>query len=390
MAATCHAPTPEAELLLLCARRKWDEERARELLASVTDWDPVMKLAGRHGLAPLVYWRLKGEHAEQVPAGVFTRLRDSYLHALRRGILYERELIRILDLLASRGIDAVGYKGPLLAAMTHRQVGLRDFADLDILVRKRDLPRIFEALGGIGYRPQRDLNPSQWKALLRFDYEAPMARPSDGSLLDLQWASPPRFLSLPVGPNVEGARFATVKLGDREFRTLCVEELLLVLCSYGDKHVWDRLQWLADAAGIIETSPAVDWDAVLDRAARWRRRRMLMLGLALAHDLLEAPLPERVLREVQAEPAAGRLARAVRERLFDPYAGETGVLRMARFHAAAMDRRRDAAVYLFRLSATPTPGDWGAGTLPEWLMAGYYVVRPVRFFVQYVFGRRGL
>jgi hypothetical protein len=390
MAATYQAPTPEGELLLLCARRKWDGERVRDLLPCVTDWDSVLKLAGRHGLAPLVYWRLKDEHAATVPTEAFTRLRTSYMHALRRGILYERELIRILDLLASRGIEAVGYKGPLLAAMTHRQVGLRDFADLDILIRKRDLPRIFEALGETGYRPQRDLNPSQWKALLRFDYEAPMARASDGSLLDLQWASPPRFLSLPVGPNVEGARYATVKLGDREFRTLCAEDLLLVLCSHGAKHVWDRLQWLADVAGIIETSPAMDWDAVLDRAAEWRRRHMVLLGLALAHDLLEAPLPERVLREIEAEPAVGRLARVVRERLFDPYAGETGVLRMARFHAAAMDRWRDAAVYLLRLSATPTPGDWGAVTLPEWLMAGYYVVRPIRFFVQYVFGRRSL
>ncbi|MCE5311238.1 MAG: nucleotidyltransferase family protein [Acidobacteriales bacterium] len=390
MAANYHAPTPEAELLLLCAKRKWDVGSVQDLLTCVTDWDSVLKLAGRHGLAPMLYWRLKDEHAARVPAEVFTRLRTSYLHALRRGILYERELIRILDLLDSRGIDAVGYKGPLLAAMTQQQVGLRDFVDLDILIRKRDLPRIFEALGEIGYRPQRDLNPSQWKALLRFDYEAPMARPSDGSLLDLQWASPPRFLSLPVGPNVEDARYATVKLGGREFRTLCTEDLLLVLCSHGAKHVWDRLQWLADVAGIIETSPALDWDAVLDRAARWRRHRMLMLGLALAHDLLETPLPERVLRGIQAERAVGQLARAVRERLFDPYAGETGVLRMARFHAEAMDRWRDAAVYLLRLSATPTPGDWGAVTLPEWLMAGYYVVRPVRFFVQYVFGRRSL
>lgn len=384
------AVAPEAELLLLCVRRVWNAGRARELLAGAPDWDLVLKLAGRHGLAPLLYWRLKGEHAAEVPAGALSRLRGGHLQALRRGILYERELIRILDLLGSRGIDAVGYKGPLLAAMTHQAVGLRSFVDLDILIVQRDLARIFEALGEIGYRPQRNLNRTQWQALLRFDYEAPMVRASDGTLLDLQWASPPRFLSLPVGPGAAGARYATVALGEREFRTLCAEDLLLVLCSHGAKHVWDRLQWIADVAGIIEATPSLDWDAVLAGAARWRRRRMLLLGLGLAHDLLETALPERVLGAIQDDPAVGRLAGAAGGRMFDPGAGETGVIGMARFHAAAMDRRRDALVYLFRLATTPTPGDWGAITLPEWLTAGYYVVRPIRFLVQYVFGRRPL
>lgn len=384
------ALAPEAELLLLCARREWNAGRAHQILSAAPDWDLVLKLAGRHALAPLLYWRLKGEHAADVPAAVLSRLRASHLQALRRGILYERELTIILDLLASRGIDAVGYKGPLLAAMMRQPVGLRSFVDLDILIVQRDLARIFEALDEIGYRPQHNLNRTQWKALLRFDYEAPMVRASDGTLLDLQWASPPRFLSLPVGPAAAGARYATVALGEREFRTLCAEDLLLVLCSHGAKHLWDRLQWIADVAGIIEAAPSLDWDAVLGRAAGWRRRRMLLLGLGLARDLLETALPGRVLRAFQDDPAVGRLVRAVAGRMFDPGAGETGVIGMARFHAAAMDRRRDALVYLFRLATTPTPGDWAAVTLPEWLMAGYYVVRPIRFLVQYIFGRRPL
>jgi len=379
---------PEAELVLLCARRPFDEKRACELLGGAIDGDVLLKLAARHAMAPLIYARLKGACAPRVPAAALARLQASYMRALRHGALYERELIRILDLLASRGIEVVPYKGPLLGALTQADAGLRSFVDLDILIRKRDLPRILEALGELDYRAQLELRPAQLAALLRFDYEMPLERERDRSLVDLQWASPPRFLSLPAGPDVAGARFATVTLAGRQVRTLCVEDLLLVLCSHGAKHIWERLQWIADVAALIETAPSLDWQALLDRAASWRRRRMLLLGLALARGLFDTELPTSVLDAIVADPAVERLAGRVMATLFDPAAAELSVPEQTRFLASAMDRRSDALRYLARVALTPTPGDWETVALPGWFTMGYYAVRPLRLLIKYVLQRR--
>jgi hypothetical protein len=381
----------EGRILLACARHgdgRPDPDRILKLLDAAVNWGQVARLVELHALGPLSFKGLFRLPPGRIPQWFLAQLRDRCSARAARSLLLVMQLHEVLDCLAGAGIVAVPYKGPVLAQMLYGDVAMRESMDLDLLVRKRDVPFAHDALGELGYEPQLKLDCARQQALRRFDYEAPMVRGSDQSLLDLQWASPPRFLSLPAGPDFAGARFATVTLGGREVRTLCAEDLLLVLCSHGAKHVWGRLQWIADVAGVVEVTPFLNWDELLERATAWRRRRMLLLGLSLAHDLLDAPLPEGVLTAIQAEPEVGHLARAVRERLFSVDAGETSVGEQTRFLAAAMDCRFDTARYLARLAVTPTPGDWEAVTLPGWLMAGYYLVRPLRLLGKYVLSRK--
>jgi len=65
-------------------------------------------------------------------------------------ILYNRhltaELVRLMGLLKAAGVPAVTFKGPVLAAMAYGSIELRQFSDLDILVRQTDLPRVAEIL----------------------------------------------------------------------------------------------------------------------------------------------------------------------------------------------------------------------------------------------------
>ena len=69
--------------------------------------------------------------------------------------LYNRhltaELVRLTGLLKAAGVEAIAFKGPVLAAMAYGSIELRQFVDLDILVRQSDLPRIAEILTAEGY-----------------------------------------------------------------------------------------------------------------------------------------------------------------------------------------------------------------------------------------------
>jgi len=69
--------------------------------------------------------------------------------------LYNRhltaELVRLTGLLKAAGIAAVAFKGPVLAAMAYGSIDMRQFVDLDILVRQTDLPRIAEILSAERY-----------------------------------------------------------------------------------------------------------------------------------------------------------------------------------------------------------------------------------------------
>ena len=373
---------------LLAAARPAPGGGLRPALEAVADWDGFLALARRHRLGPLIYRRLREAGAGLAPPGVEAEFQSLYFLSLRRNHLLLRELAGIASRLRSAGIEAVAYKGPLLARMIYGDIALRESLDLDLLIRKRDVEAAHQALRDLGYEPLLKLDGARQRALLRFDYEAPLVHKEEGTLVDLQWASPPRFLSLPAGPDAPDARYQSAALDGGEVATLCAGDLLLVLCSHGAKHAWGRLQWIADVAGIVGAAGDLDWDGLLERARTWRRQRMVLLGLRLAHELLAAPLPERVRELVAGDPQAARLARLARERLFDPQAGELGVGEQTRFLAAAMDSRLDAARFLARLALTPTPGDWEALTLPGWAMWGYYLVRPFRLAGKYVL-RRG-
>ena len=159
---------PEPELLLWCARISSDSSRAEQLRALFhkdLDWAVLRRIAHQHGVVPFVYWRLSNTCLEAVPTAVLDRLRgDIHANSLRN-LSLTRELLRLLNLFEVQGIFAISYRGPALAAFACGNLALRQFADLDILVRKHDAPRAKEVFISAGYRSEYRLTRTQEAAL---------------------------------------------------------------------------------------------------------------------------------------------------------------------------------------------------------------------------------
>ena len=68
----------------------------------------------------------------------------------------------------------------------------------------------------------------------------------------------------------------------------------LYLCAHGAVHFWSRLFWLADLAEIMRGNPGIDWQALMALAGEAGMMPLLALGVILAHELLDAPLPEAI------------------------------------------------------------------------------------------------
>jgi hypothetical protein len=156
--------------------------------------------------------------------------------------------------------------------------------------------------------------------------------------------------------------------------------------------VWFKLKWMCDIAGFIEREHSLDWDQVLGRAARLRATRKLYLGCLLAHDLLGADLPERVLTGIQREAAVHHAARTIAEkyslssasRRFTPHERTTLYFRTA----DPGDKVSRLFRYMWRSLRALTKvseNDRQFVCLPAWLSPAYYLVRPIRLMSQ--FGR---
>ena len=137
-------PNPEVDFLLSCARVDLLEAQAqhlRQLLMRPLDWNRLVALAARHGLLPLLARHLQTLPADTIPAAVSESLRVHQHAVALRNLGLSGELVRVLRLFAEHGIAALPFKGPTLAQFAYGDPALREFGDLDLLLRPRDVPR---------------------------------------------------------------------------------------------------------------------------------------------------------------------------------------------------------------------------------------------------------
>ena len=374
---------PETQILVCVAQQTFevnDAEELRRLLTRDVAWDYLVALAEQHGLVPLLYQRLRS-HQGEVPVEVLSRLRDLDQQNTKTTLLLTGELIKLLDFLAARGIQAIPFKGPVLALLAYGDLALRQFVDLDILVKRQDVSAVKDLLAGQGFAPRPALNKSQQSALLQFDCSYNFAN-EKGVCVDLHWDITPRCFSFDLDPDRLWDRLQPIALNGRQLKTLSLEDLVLILCLHGFTHFWERLGWICDVGGLIDCQKDIDWDLLVDNSIRRGNRRVLSLGLFLASELLDAPIPPEVWRRAPADGTVTAIAQQVRDQLF-AQSHNGGIVEEARLHLSLRERKRDKLRAFFRLVATPRPNDWKLISLPARLFFLYYPLRPLRLTAKY-------
>ncbi len=347
----------EWPLLLECASPEPNPRRLAELARSA-DWSKLLQLAEDHGVMGHLAARLRGFDASLVPPETM----QAFLERQRAQIFFSlriaAELFRLLDLFASEGIGALVVKGPVLAVQAYGDPAMRSYADLDLLVRQRDIRRATELLTAAGYGAQVPISaidagkiPGQYL----------FSRPDSKLLVELHNDCTLRYFPrrLPLERFFE--RQIRVQLDSREVPALSVEDELVFICVHGAKHLWERLMWIADVAALVSRQTSLDWDRAAASAKEVGAERMLHTGLQLAANLLRVQLPDKVSPPVKADPVAARLASQILKWL--PAAGYAppGLVERAMFRLRMRGGLLAAPAYLLRLSLSPTEEDWQDG-----------------------------
>lgn len=381
--------SPELRLLCYCARQQLDVEtaaRSHVLLHQGVEWEYLLRLALRQKVVPLLYHHLRASLTETAPADFMNRLRDYfYLNAARNHLLVE-ELKAVLRLFAEHGIEAVPFKGPTLAQRLYRDVTLRPFGDLDLLIRRTDALRAMDLLRSEGYESEHQLTPRQETAFLKIEGEHLFTHHKGRGSIDLHWEFVPEYFSLKLDTASLWQRLEPAFVGEIETLTFAPEDLLLLLSVHAAKEFWNCLVWLADIAELTRTEPRLDWETLMKRAGDAGARRMLEVSLLLAHELLNATIPAPIIKSFAGDQALHKVSLAVKERLFRDEAQESGVAQFLR-PAQALDHRTQRAMFYLRLATTPTPEDWTFIKLPDSLFRLYYLARPIRLIQKYAFKR---
>lgn len=362
---------PEFELLLASCGA--DQLDITSLLTPDLDWERILQLVEHHRLVPALQSALAGKTG--VPSALRAR---AHKHAWRV-LHFTVELKRIARFFEQRGIQFLAHKGPALAQLLYRNPAMRQFGDLDIIVRSRDFGRAKEALIDLGYDPGLHLSPRQEYALLRSGYECSFGLNSERNLLELQWQIVPRFYSINFDIDAFFNRSIPIDLDGVSLQTIGLEDLLLVLCVHAAKHEWCQLGMLRDIATLAQFD--LDWDWIIAESRRLGILKILQVSLLAVRKLSKISLRMQ-LPSATSGPA--EIATALIARLRDNYEPETESIRYFRAQLQTRERWRDRARFLWRLATTPSVQEWQAVKIADRYFAAYRGIRIVRLMKRFL------
>jgi hypothetical protein len=384
-------PSPEKRLLVCCARTKLTPEVAttiREILAGPLDWDFLLWEAEENSITPLLDRHLSAVAPGAAPPAAQEQWKKTCRANTVRCLYLTAELINILRLFHSQNIAAIPYKGPVLAAQAYGDVALREFEDLDIILRQSDVPKAHAIIVSLGYKPKFDwiLSPGAAASLVPGEYN--YRDESRRAMVELHTEITLRHF--PIKPDLDAfiRNLVPVRVSDRDMLTFAAEDLLPMLCIHGSKDFWERLSWMADVSELVQSHPALDWDRVLRFAQPLNATRMLNLGLALAAGVLGASLPPEISARVKADRVAGEVAAEVRQRLLTRPFRTLDAAGRFQFRRRMLAAKFDGWRYAMRLAVVPSEDDWERMRLPRALAPLYVALRPLRLLQKYGWARR--
>ncbi len=308
-------------ILLACLHR--DESRLDPAaLSALTDqeWTALIEMATRHGVAPLLYRRLKASTLTGcIPNEVLDRLRGVYLNTAACNVRLYEELRPLLLALHEVGIPVLVLKGAYLAENVYRNIALRPMSDIDLLVpasRAREAWRVVKALG------YRLIYPATETLIPSFGKDFVCQKPGGFVPVEVHWTiritdEKDCMDDEELWQNARTVRIAEMKI---DTATLSVEDFLLHLCLHAScQHEFDfGLRALCDIAIFIERfEPEIDWPALRARVSRHHWRKGVYLILHLASARTGAAVPVEVLTALKPADLSAEVIEQAERRLFD-------------------------------------------------------------------------
>lgn len=382
----------EKRLLVCSARTRISLDTAnqiRALAARQLDWAYLLSEAAENSVTPLFERAMRASAPSAIPAEYSTQLKAAFRANTIRCLFLTAELNKILDLFQAAGVHAIPYKGPVAAAQAYGDITLREFEDLDIILRQRDLPKAHEIILSLGYHPKFPwiLSPGAAASLVPAEYN--YRDDVRGAMVELHTEITLRHF--PVAPDLDdfSHRLVPADLSGHAVRTFCAEDALPILCIHGSKHFWERLSWIADISELVQSHPALDWAQAERRAVSLKAQRMLHLGLTLAADLLDVPLPPEVLSHIRADAAAATIAVEIQHTLLSRQLPALDAKGRLNFRRRMVPGAMAGWRYAARLAVVPAEEDWQMMRLPPPLAPLYIALRPLRLLRKYGWaGRR--
>ncbi|UPT76862.1 nucleotidyltransferase family protein [Sulfurovum sp. XGS-02] len=381
----------ELSFLIACCQTEPSEEDIScifsYLNAEHLDLNVLINLLNAHGILPLVYKTIKKivEDDSYLNATHLTlndeiliELKAHYMSISQRNMLMSAELIRIMKLLEDNGIEALAFKGPTLAQQVYGDITLRQFGDLDVLIKKEDIYKIDDLLQSHGYKRLLTLTPVQEKIWIKYAHDLGLIHSQKGTHFEMHWSFLDEDYPMQLNLDSYWNNLQKIEINGKKIPTFSSENLLVYLCIHGSKHLWERIGWIKDIDLLIKNYE-IDWERINEISKNTNFERMIYLGLLLSNELFDTPLPSDINTQIQRVPKIDIVSKFILESWNIPkstFAKTSAKLKL-------FTKTKEQIIYLHKVILKPSFNEYWFIDLPKGLYWVYYLVRPYLLLKKY-------
>ena len=344
--------TNEVKLLILCARTRLNpeiKEEITQLIHKDLNWDYLIEISSHHKLKSLLYWNLNLICSDSIPLEVMKKLNDMFHENLRKNLYFLGEIFNILEILQSHNIEAIPYKGPILAINTYGNLSLREFVDIDIFVSKKNILKMKNILISNGYKTQVQLKGFQEKIYLKTQRDYQFFNPINNTNIEIHWNFIGLSFTYPSEIFSNPKELKIIKIQNRNVLSLSSVDMLIVLCIHASGHLWERLSWICDISEFIQSNKDIDWQDLIKKSEKLGFKRILQINILLAVDILDLKLSQEIMDKMDIDEYVRNLCFDIKRNLLNFNETENGILYKSTIRSKIRENRTDQIKDFFKI-----------------------------------------
>ena len=281
-------------------------------------WNALVAEAYRQDLAPLLYSFLARKTGTlSLPLLLKEKLNRAYLTTAAQNTLALHNAVILLTAFQKAGIPASGLKGVYLLEHAYPDIAARSMNDIDLLVRKPDLPGCLEVMRELGYHTVTYFSLADENIDTK---HVPPMKKAGGPAVELHWTLLEEDEPFTVDADAIWKRMVPATIANVDALALSLEDLILHLCLHLTyQHYLNLgLRGLMDIALVIHKfRPEIDWQKLVEIARSWGAERVAALTLQLVETQLNVPIPDDVFSALLPEGIEPTLLEDVRRQLLE-------------------------------------------------------------------------
>jgi len=355
----------------------------RVLNQNKIDWENLFFKASFHRVLPAVYNNLAQFYKELVPEKYLEKFRNEYIEISKKSLFLSSALIDLVSKLDNSGIKSASFKGPTLSYLLHHDISMRDFSDLDILIKKSDLEEVRQLLRSSGYIEQFELN-EHYKVFYENSvyYYLNFAREDGKVILDVHWSTNAPNYSFSGNYECYENRIQEIEFLNCNVPALGREDMLLELSIHWAKHSWCKLGWICDIGELCNPVHGVDIKSVINRSVELKCSGIVCNALLIA-DILFDCVDSSIVNHIRSKLRDNIGSQYFISMIFPEY-GLVSDIRKNLFFPLSMDSYRDKIIYFYINYICPTPLEFSIVKINCRLFFLYYPLRILRLCYRFL------